>query len=126
MSTIAMIASVTITFSVPVVEKHQRQMRLAAESLTDSKSSVQISQRDGDPKKLNACFSIPKARQAEVVDHIGRRFWHFIEDYADSAIGFGPGSRRTRRRRRESPTTTEAKVVTLMADSGLKHLSTDV
>ena len=88
-----MIVSVTIKFGIPVSEKHHRQMQQAAEALTDSRSSVQISQPDGDAKKLTARFTVPKARQQDIVDHIGRKFWDYIEDYCDSSIGFSSGSR---------------------------------
>jgi hypothetical protein len=89
----AMIVSVTITFSIPASEKHQRQMQQAAEALTDSKSSVHVSQAAGDSKRLTARFTVPKARQADIVDHIGRKFWDYIEDYCDSSIRFSSGSR---------------------------------
>jgi hypothetical protein len=40
-----------------------------------------------------ASFSVPKARQADVVDGIARQFWHMIEDCSDSSIGFAPERR---------------------------------
>ena len=70
-------------------------MRQAAEALTNAKSSFQVSQPAGDPKRLTARFTVPEARQADIVDHIGRKFWDYIEDYADSSIGFSSGARRT-------------------------------
>ncbi len=91
--------TVTIALTVLALEKHWRQMRGAAEVLTDAKNSVQVSQPAGKPKRLVVSFSVPKARQADVVDHIARQFWYWIEDYSDSAIGFGPEPRRTRRSR---------------------------
>jgi len=81
--------SVTIDLSVPAVKKHWRQMELAAAVLTDSRSSVQVSQPAGNRKRLIARFTVPKARQADIVDRIGRQFWN-VEDYCDSTIGFGP------------------------------------
>jgi hypothetical protein len=91
-----MIVSVTIAFTVPAGEKHHRQMRQAAEALTNAKSSVHVSQPAGDPKRLTARFTVPKARQGDIVDHIGRKFWDYIEDYADLTIGFRSEVRRTR------------------------------
>jgi hypothetical protein len=45
------------------------------------------------PKGLEVSFSVPKARQADVVDGIARQFWYWIEDYRDSSIGFAPEPR---------------------------------
>jgi hypothetical protein len=88
-----MIVSVTIAFSVPPTEKHWRQMQQAAEALARSKSRVEVSQPAGDSKRLTARFTIPQARQQDIVDHIGRTFWDYIEDYCDSSIGFSSESR---------------------------------
>jgi hypothetical protein len=90
-----MIVSVTIAFRVPVGEKHLQQMRQAAAVLTNLKSSVQISQPAGDPKRLTARFTVPKARQEDIVDPMARKFWNYIEDYADCSISFGSESRRS-------------------------------
>ena len=89
--------SVTITFTVPAGEKHRWQMQQAAEDLTNAKSSVQVLQLAGDPKRLTARFTVPQARQGDIVDHIGRKFWDYIEDYADSSIGFSSETRRSKR-----------------------------
>ena len=93
-SGVTMTASVTITLTVPAVEKHCRQMRLAAHALTDVPSSIEVSQAAENPKRLTARFSVPDARQEDVVDRIGREFWRWMEDYSDSSIGFGPRKRR--------------------------------
>ncbi len=68
-------------------------MQQAAEALTDSKNSIQISRPDSDSKRLTARFSMPQARQEDIVDYIGRTFWNYIEDYSDSSIGLGSKSR---------------------------------
>ncbi len=94
--------SVKIDLSVPAAEKHWRQMQRAAEYLTDSKSSVQVSQPVGNPKGLAVSFTVPRARQGDIVDAIGRAFWN-VEDYRDSAIGFSSEPRRTRRPRQQPP-----------------------
>ena len=98
-----MTASVTIKFTVPTGEKHLAHMRKAAGFLTDSQSSVEILQSVDDPKALTARFSVPDARQADIVDNIGRGFWNFLEDYSHCSIGFSSESQRRRsanRRRR--------------------------
>jgi hypothetical protein len=91
-----MTASDTITLGVRAQPRHRQQMHTAAASLTNSPSSVRVTQPTGQPFKLNATFAIPDARQADVVDRIGRAFWN-VEDYSDSAIGFGPDPRPPRR-----------------------------
>ena len=68
-------------------------MRGAMRVLADAKNSVLVSQPVGNPKRLAVSFSVPKARQADVVDGIARPFWHWIEDYSDSSIGFAPEPR---------------------------------
>jgi len=90
-------ASVTITLTIPAAEKHWQQMRRAAQALTHLRDSIEVSAFPGDRKRLTACFSVPDARQADVVDGIGREFWRWIEDYSDMSMGFGPRKRRTRR-----------------------------
>ncbi len=97
---------VAIDFTVPVAEKHWHQMQQSAEMLTDTKSSVRVSQPRDNPRRLVVDFTIPKARQGDVVDRIGLEFWNWIEDYSDSSIGFGPEVRRPKnhsnqRKRRE-------------------------
>jgi hypothetical protein len=88
-----MIVSVTVKFTIPTVEKHRRQMRQAAQSLTNARNSIEILQPASDSKILTVRFTVPTARQDETVDHIARRFWDFIEDYSDSSIGFSSESR---------------------------------
>jgi hypothetical protein len=97
---IIMKVTVTIDLTVSALKKHRRQMRMAASLLTDAKKSVRVSQPAGKPKRLKVSFSVPKARQADVVDHIARQFWYWIEDYGDISVGFEPELRRTRRSRK--------------------------
>jgi hypothetical protein len=61
-------------------------------SRPDSKSEV-VAAALRKPKRLVVSFRVPKARQADVVDGIARQFWHWIEDYSDSSIGFAPEPR---------------------------------
>jgi hypothetical protein len=65
-------------------------------------SSVEIVQALDDARKLTARFAVPDARQQDIVDRIGRRFWEYIEDYSDSSIGFS-SERRTKRCRQQPP-----------------------
>jgi hypothetical protein len=90
--------SVTIDLSVAPEEKHVAQMRSAALSLTDDPDSVQVSCPPSSPKQICVQFSVPKARQEDVVDRIGRQFWN-VENYNDVGICF---SKRTRPKRRLS------------------------
>ena len=90
--------SVRIDLTVPALEKHWQQMRRAAGVLTNEKSSVQVAQDANNPKRLTARFTVPNAPQGDVVDHIGHEFLNWIEDFSDSAIGFGPEPRRSRTR----------------------------
>jgi len=92
---------VTIDLSVAAQEKHFEQMRAAAFYLTADKSSVRVSHPSDDPKRLVAAFTVPTARQIDVVDRIGRQFW-YVEDYRDSSISFLRAVKRPRRTRRSS------------------------
>jgi len=91
--------SVTIDLSVMPESRHLEQMRSAAVSLSDDSSSVRVACLPDAPRKIEAQFSIPDARQIDVVDRIGRRFWQ-VEDYRDSSIGFSRPSKRKRRTNR--------------------------
>jgi hypothetical protein len=87
--------SVAIDLSVVPEEKHVAQMRSAAHSITDDPQSVEVSCPPTSPKQICAQFSVPDARQADVVDWIGRQFWQ-VENYNDCTIGFARRSRRGR------------------------------
>ena len=92
-------AFVTIDLSVAPQPKHIAQMKSAAQALTDDLRSVRITCPPETPKRICAGFSVPDARQADVVDRIGREFW-LVENYNDSSIGFGPTGRVARPKRR--------------------------
>jgi hypothetical protein len=98
----ALALSTLTTRTLVALKKHWRQMRGAARVLTDAKNSVLVSQPVGNPKRLEVSFSVPKARQADVVDGIARQFWHWMEDYSDSSIGFESERQRNRRSRGSS------------------------
>jgi hypothetical protein len=90
--------SVTIALSVVPEEKHIAQVRSAAHELTDDPKNVQVDCPTTSPNLIRARFSVPDARQADLVDRIARQFWN-VDDYNDSSIGFSrraAGSRRTR------------------------------
>ncbi|MBX3732959.1 MAG: hypothetical protein KF791_10235 [Verrucomicrobiae bacterium] len=94
-------AFVTIDLSVVAQPKHVAQMESAARALTNDPGSVQVTCPPESPKRVWAKFSVPDARQADVVDRIGRGFWQ-VEDYNDSSIGFSPTARPKRRTRRST------------------------
>ncbi len=79
--------SVTIDLSVVPQGKHVEQMRSAAGSLTDDSASVQVTRPRTSPRQICARFTVPDARQGDVVGRIGRQFWQ-VEDYQYSRIGF--------------------------------------
>ncbi len=59
----------------------------AAERLTDDPTSIVITRSTNTPPAIIAEFTMPKARQIDVVDRIARTFWR-IDHYTDSSISF--------------------------------------
>ena len=92
-------AFVTIDLSVVPEPKHVAQIEAAARALTSDLSSVQVTYPPEAPKRIRARFSVPDARQLDIVERIGRGFWQ-VENYNALSIGFGPCSRRKRRTNR--------------------------
>lgn len=88
---------VNICLSVPAADKHLSVMRSSAHELTDDVESVSIGVAEKDEKTVFAEFTVPQARQADVVDRIAKQFAMFMEDFTDQSIGF-PGIARKRRR----------------------------
>ena len=84
-----MMLSVTIDLSVAPQDKHMEQMKAAALALTNDSSSVRVICPRELPKRICAAFTMLDARQADVVDRIGRQFWQ-VDNYNDSSIGFSP------------------------------------
>jgi hypothetical protein len=82
-------------------EKHLAQMRSAADTVTDDASSVQVTRPSASPKEIRAQFTVPDAREGDVVGRIGRQFWN-VENYNDSRIGFSRPLKRNRRTSRRS------------------------
>ena len=60
----------------------------AARCLTDNPESIVISIPEEKPNTIVAEFTIPRARQGDVVDRIGRRFRVYVSNYAQSTISF--------------------------------------
>ena len=86
-----MIVSVTLDLSVGPQDKHMEQMKAAALALTNDSSSVRVICPRESPKRICAAFTMPDARQADVVDRIGRQFRQ-VDNYNDSSIGCSPSA----------------------------------
>jgi len=78
---------VEVRLSVRPTEKHREQARSAARYLTDDDESVRVTCPRATPKRVLAEFTIPKARQMDVVDGIAKSFWN-MEDYGTCTIWF--------------------------------------
>lgn len=88
-----MAVRVNVELSVSAVEKHQREMCSAAVGLTNDRESVSVWVDDEDPRSMFAYFTMPKARQMDVVDKIMHRFSLFMDDYATQSIQFPKAGR---------------------------------
>ena len=84
-----MYVQVEIKLYVMPTAVHEEAMWLAARSRTNDRNSVQV--HIPEAYKIVAVFTIEKARQGDVVDHIGKAF-RFVADYADSTIRFPKGA----------------------------------
>ena len=82
-----MYVQVEIALTVAETAVHENAMRAAAYSRTNDRNSVQIFVPEDSEHKVVAVFTIEKARQIDVVDHIGRAF-RFVANYADCSIRF--------------------------------------
>lgn len=83
-----MIVTVQITLLTAVSEKDREEMYLAAAMLTNKTESITIKTHTEDQKEVIVEFGIKKARQADVVDSIGRAFKRTITSYNDLSISF--------------------------------------
>ncbi|MFA6631907.1 MAG: hypothetical protein WCU90_06390 [Kiritimatiellia bacterium] len=77
-------------------------MRFCAETTTDSKESVEIVHDEGDQKTLIAKFSVPKARQMDVVDKITQQFADVVEDSIDFGASFPRSAAEERKTKKAS------------------------
>src|SRR5689334_16566887 len=92
---------VEVHLSVRPTTEHREQARLAAGYLTDDDASVRISFPLKTPKRVLAEFTIPKARQMDVVDGIAKTFWD-VKDYGTCTIWFPKPEKKKRRTGRSS------------------------
>ena len=69
-----------IELGVPATELHVAIAREAAESLTCDKQSVVVEIPKEYPKFVVTSFSVPQARQMDVVDRISKRMVLDVED----------------------------------------------
>src|SRR5262245_54228693 len=90
---------VAIELSVARTRKHAQQVRSAAARMTDEQMSVRVRLPSRVPTQVITEFSIPKARQLDVVDRIAHGFWN-VDDYGTCTIWFPKRERKTRRTRR--------------------------
>ena len=77
-----------IELGVPATELHVAIAREAAESLTCDKQPVVVEIPKEYPKVVVTSFSVPQARQMDVVDRIAKRMVLDMEDYQDQCICF--------------------------------------
>ena len=87
--------------------KHLRVMRSAAEHMTDDQSSVRAWVDQEKPRSVFAEFTMPRARQMDVVDKIMHEFALYMEDYGTQSLWF-PHRPRKKRSRRKSNTTSQS------------------
>jgi repressor LexA len=82
-----MYVQVTVEIGVIPTAVHHQEMRSAARSLTNDKNSVHVAALKDGEMEITAVFTINTARQMDVVDKIGRRFWN-VEGYQGCSINF--------------------------------------
>ena len=96
-----MSVKVYVGLTVPAGERHLREMRDAAEALTDNVSSISISD-DPDATLAIAEFTMAKARQLDVSDRIMRRFAQDMPDYSTQSVSFPRSDAEARQAKRAS------------------------
>jgi len=87
---------VQVELTAPARETHLREMLSAAVRLTDDRESVRTSVVVDDPRAMLAEFTMPKARQMDVIDKIGHTFALFMEDYSTQLIWFPKPKRKAK------------------------------
>ena len=89
-----------VELTAPGAAKHLHEMKSAAERMTDHQSSVRAWVDKEKPKSVFAEFTMPRARQMDVVDRIMHEFALYMEDYSTQSLWFPhpPKKRRSRRR----------------------------
>jgi len=89
-----------VELTTPAVTKHLREMKSAAERITDDQSSVRTWVDKDRPKSVFAECTVPKARQMDVVDKIMHEFALYMEDYSTQSVWFPHPPRKRRSRRK--------------------------
>jgi hypothetical protein len=98
-----MIVTVQITLLTAASKRDREEMYLAAAMLTNQTESITIKTYPEDQKEVSVEFSIKKARQADVVDHIGKTFTRNIESYNNISISFTNKQRKKKKQGRFTP-----------------------
>jgi DNA-binding MarR family transcriptional regulator len=76
------------------IEVDEEDMSLAAACLTNDKDSIAVYTPEDESNTIVAEFTINKARQMDVVDGIGRKFWTSVRNYSQSSISFSKAASR--------------------------------
>jgi len=82
-----MYVQVTIAIDTIPTAVHYDEMQSAARSLANDENSVYVAALNDEKMDITAVFTINNARQMDVVDKIGRRFWN-VTGYQDGFINF--------------------------------------
>jgi len=94
-----LIVHVEIELLTALNNKDKEQMYHAATMITDDVESIIINEPSKDGKEVAVEFSIKKARQADVVDSIGRAFRRNVENNIGTTISFTNKSGRKKQRK---------------------------
>lgn len=93
---------VYIELSVAVGKRHLSEMQAAAQRFADNKDSLVVSVDPDDNNVAIAEFTMPKARQMDVVDRIMRRFAQNMPDYETQSVGFPKSAAEERKAQKAS------------------------
>ena len=93
---------VQIDLSVQPADKHIEALRSAAQYLTNDCESVHVSVDVDIPQSLLAKFTIPRAREMDVVDKIMREYAMDMEDYENQTVWFPKKPRKRKSRRAQT------------------------
>ena len=90
---------VQIDLSVSPADKHIEELRSSARYLSNDRESVHVSVHPDKPESMLAAFTIPRAREMDVVDKIMRECAMSMEDYQDQTVWFPKKPRKRKSRR---------------------------
>lgn len=85
-----------IELTTPSAAKHLREMKSAAERMSDDLSSVRGWVEKEKPKSVFAEFTMPRARQRDIVDRTMHEFALYMEDYNTQSVWFPQPPRKGR------------------------------